>query len=55
MEGEEDTRRGGGEPSDSPLLAYLVFTKMEEVADKLKLLNYELEFCKRLRLKPFSK
>ncbi len=54
MAGQEDTRRGG-EPEESPLLAYLVFIKMEEVTNKLKLLNYEQEFCKRLRLKPFSK
>lgn len=54
MQGEDETKRGG-EAADSPLLAYLVFIKMEEVMDKLKLLNYEQKFCKKFKLKPCSK
>ena len=54
MDGEEDTRRSG-DATDSPLLAYLVFIKMEEVADKLKLLNYEIGFCKQHKFKPLSR
>ncbi len=54
MDSEEDVRRGG-EAADSPLLAYLVFIKMEEITDKLKLLNYEQGFCKRFKMKPVSK
>lgn len=53
-EGEGEGRRVG-ELSDNPLLAHLVFVKMEDVMDKLKLLNYEQGFCKKLKFKPFSR
>jgi len=54
MEGEE-ARRDGGDLSDNPLLAHLVFVRMEELMDNLKLLDYEKGFCKALRFKPFSR
>ncbi len=41
--------------SDNPLLFQLVFVKMEDVMDKLKLLDYESKFCKKLKFKPFSR
>lgn len=54
MEGEE-ARRDGGDLSDNPLLAHLVFVRMGELMDNLKLLDYEKGFCKALRFKPFSR
>lgn len=53
MEGEEGRR--SGDVSDNPLLTHLVFVKMEHLMDKLKLLNYEQEFCKKLKFKPFPR
>lgn len=53
MEGEEARRTG--ELSDNPLLAHLVFLRMEDLMDKLKLLDYEHGFCKNLRFKPLSR
>ena len=54
MEGEEGSRRTG-ELSENPLLTHLIFVKMEDIMDKLKLLNYEAGFCKKLKFKPFSR
>lgn len=54
MEGEEGSRRTG-DLSENPLLAHLVFVKMEDIMDKLKLLHYEADFCKKLRFKPFAR
>lgn len=54
MEGDEGGRRAG-ELSENPLLAHLVFVKMEEIMDKLKLLDYETGFCKKLKFKPFPR
>ena len=53
MESEEGRR--GGELSDNALLAHLVFVKMEDLADRLKLLDYETRFCKQHKFKPFSR
>ena len=55
MEEEEEPRKGGSETSDATLLAQLVFVKMDEVVDYLKILDYEKEFCKKLKFKPFSR
>ena len=56
MEGEENTgSRKTGDLSDNPLLVQLIFVKMEDIMDKLKLLNYETQFCKTLKMKPFPK
>ena len=41
--------------ADNQQLAQLVFVKMEDIMDKLKLLNYEIDFCKNLKFKPVSK
>ena len=49
---DEDPRN---ELSDSPLLAQLLVLKMDDIMDKLKLLNYEKKFCKTLKFKPFPK
>ena len=54
MEGEEGSRKAG-DLSDNPLLAHLVIVKMEEIMDKLKLLDYETGFCKKLKFKPFPR
>lgn len=53
MESEEGRR--GGELSDNPLLVHLVFVRMEDLADRLKLLDYETRFCKQHKFKPFSR
>ena len=55
MEDEEEPRNGGSDASDTTLLAQLVFVKMDEVVDYLKILDYEKEFCKKLKFKPFSR
>lgn len=39
----------------SPGQMYLPFVKMEELLDKLKLLDYDKEFVLGLRMKPFNK
>ena len=54
MEGEEGSRKTG-DLSDNPLLAHLIIVKMEEIMDKLKLLDYETGFCKKLKFKPFPR
>lgn len=54
MEGEEGGRKVG-DLSDNPLLTHLVIVKMEEIMDKLKLLDYETGFCKKLKFKPFPR
>lgn len=41
--------------TDDPLLSHLVFIKMEDVMDKLKLLDYEREFCRKLKLRPIPR
>lgn len=53
MEGEEGRRPH--ELGENPLLAQLVFVHMEDLMDKLKLLNYEVEFCKKLSFKPLCR
>lgn len=57
MEGEESVSGGRrtGDLSENPLLTQLIFIKMEDTMDKLKLLQYENEFCKKLKFKPFSR
>ena len=54
MEGEDGSRKSG-DLSENPLLAHLVIVKMEEIMDKLKLLDYEAGFCKKLKFKPFPR
>lgn len=52
-----DERRRGEEVDESggPGAAYQTFLIMEELLDKLKLLNYEATFCRQLGFKPFSR
>ena len=52
MEGE--SRRGGGEGADTMVYMNTVGV-MEELLEKLKLLDYESEFCKKMNLRPFSR
>ena len=55
MEDEGARRGGGGDLSDNPLTAHLVVVRMEEIADNLKLLDYERGFCKHLKFKPLPR
>lgn len=45
----------GGELSSNPLLAQLVVVRMEETMDKLRVLDYEKRFCKKLKIKPLPR
>ena len=54
MSADERRRDEGGEEG-GPGSAYFVFVQMEELLDKLKLLNYEATYCKQLGFKPFSR
>ncbi len=52
----EDGRRGGDDASEKgPGHSYMHFVLMEELLDKLKLLNYEQEYLKELGFKPLSR
>ena len=50
---EDDNART--ELTSNPQLAHLVFIKMEDLMDGLKLLNYEAKFCRQFKFKPFSR
>lgn len=52
MEDEDNAR---AELSSNPQLAHLVFIKMEDLMDGLKLLKYETKFCKQFKFKPFPR
>ena len=39
----------------SPGATFMVFNLMEDLIDKMKLLNYEIEFAKEFNLKPLSR
>ncbi|XP_065888739.1 intraflagellar transport protein 57 homolog [Dysidea avara] len=52
MDEEDNTRV---EAASNPQLVHLVFLKMEDLMDGLKLLNYEREFCKQFKFKPFPR
>lgn len=51
----EDKRRGDDVEDGGPGLMYMPFVIMEELLDKLRLLNYEKEFSRKLNLKPISR
>ncbi|KAI8767462.1 intraflagellar transport protein 57 isoform X1 [Biomphalaria glabrata] len=53
----EDKRRGGGDEVEDggPGLIYMPFVIMEELLDKLRLLEYEKEFSKKMNLKPVNR
>eukprot|EP00095_Tigriopus_kingsejongensis_P002763 maker-scaffold845_size89356-snap-gene-0.15 protein:Tk02763 transcript:maker-scaffold845_size89356-snap-gene-0.15-mRNA-1 annotation:"intraflagellar transport protein 57 homolog" len=52
---EEDTTDVSETIDGGPGLAYMPFVVMEDLLDKLKLLNYEEEFVKELRMRPLSR
>ena len=43
----------GGE--DGPGMFYMPFVVMEDLLDKLKLLNYEIEFVSELKMRPLNR
>ena len=45
----------GDAENDGNVGSFSVFMLMEDLIDKLKLLNYEKEYVKELNIKPFSK
>ncbi|XP_041373379.1 intraflagellar transport protein 57 homolog [Gigantopelta aegis] len=52
----EEKKRGGDEVEDGgPGLTYMPFVVMEELLDKLRLLDYEKDFVRKLNLKPISR
>lgn len=53
--GDDDNRRGDG-GDGAPGIQFLnTFIVMEDVLDKLKLLDYEISFCKEWGFKPFPR
>ena len=52
---EEETPEDPGPPDGGPGLVYMPFVVMEDLLDKLKLLNYEEEFVKDLRMRPLNR
>ena len=46
---------GGGGGEGGPGLAYMPFVVMEDLLDKLKLLNYEEQFVKDLKMRPLTR
>lgn len=54
MEGE--ARRGADAAVDNASLGYMLTVGvMEEVLEKLKLLDYETDFCKQMGFRPLSR
>ncbi|KAL9965679.1 hypothetical protein ACROYT_G029517 [Oculina patagonica] len=54
MEGE--ARRGGDAAADNASMGYMLTVgTMEEVLEKLKLLDYETDFCKQMGFRPLSR
>ena len=52
----EDQKFIRDENSDNgPGATYATFLEMEELLDKLKLLNYDQEFIKSLKMKPLTR
>lgn len=53
----EDKRRGGGEEVEDggPGLVYMPFVVMEELTDKLRLLDYDRNFLRKMNIKPISR
>ena len=52
-----ERRRGGGEDGEEsgPGLAYMPFIIMEELTDKLRLLDYDRNFLRKLNVKPITR
>eukprot|EP00092_Neocalanus_flemingeri_P056720 GFUD01067275.1.p1 GENE.GFUD01067275.1~~GFUD01067275.1.p1 ORF type:complete len:422 (+),score=168.02 GFUD01067275.1:104-1369(+) len=56
MSRQQSAEVGGGEESDGgPGLLYMPFVVMEDLLDKLKLLDYELEFVSELKMRPLNR
>ena len=53
--GDEDNRRGDGGDTAPGIQFLNTFILMEDVLDKLKLLDYESLFCKEWGFKPFAR
>lgn len=52
----EDKKRGGDDVEDGgPGLVYMPFVIMEELLDKLRLLDYDREFSRKMNLKPINR
>lgn len=53
----EDKRRGGGDEGEDggPGLLYMPFVIMEELLDKLRLLDYDKDFARKMNLKPINR
>ncbi|XP_037086351.1 intraflagellar transport protein 57 homolog [Pollicipes pollicipes] len=57
---EQDRRysliiQGSGDVDGGPGLHYMAYVVMDDLADKLKLLDYERDFCKPLKMKPLNR
>lgn len=52
---EDDKRREEGVEDGGPGMAYMSFSLMEDLLDKLKLINYDKEFVKDLRIKAVNR
>ena len=56
MSRQQSAEVGGGEESEGgPVLQYMPFVVMEDLLDKLKLLNYKLEFVSELKMRPLNR
>ena len=53
-ENSADTVRTG-ETESGPGVEFMPFVVMEDLLDKLKLLNYELEFVAELKMRPLNR
>ena len=51
----EDKRRGDEVEDGGPGLVYMPFVIMEELLEKLRLLDYDREFQQKLKMKPISR
>ena len=51
----EDKRRGDEVEDGGPGLIYMPFVIMEELLEKLRLLDYDREFQQKLKMKPISR
>lgn len=51
----EDKKRGEDGEEGGPGLAFMPFVVMEDLLDKLRLLDYEREFSRKMNLKPLSR
>ena len=50
-----DRRHHSSDTVDNPALMHQPFVLMEELLEKLKLINYDVDFCHALHFKPISR